>query len=66
MPKEGSPMNIPQNWRLNKQRYGLTAVQFDNGQVAFPPRPAAANAEVEKPIAVQVVDAKVAWQKASR
>ncbi|HRE47131.1 MAG TPA: hypothetical protein PLD47_05350 [Aggregatilineales bacterium] len=32
-------MNVPQNWRLNKQRYQLVAVRDEaTGVIAFPPR----------------------------
>lgn len=32
-------MNVAQHWRLNEQRYRMTANTDSNGNTTFPPRP---------------------------
>lgn len=32
-------MNVAQHWRLNEQRYQMSGMVNDGGEVVFPPRP---------------------------
>jgi hypothetical protein len=61
-------MNIAQNWRLNKQRYQLVGVRFQNGlgEVNFPPRtvePVRSQDETEMPIRLEVESIKESLKK---